>query len=102
MYNRYVPRPDGSYAKRRVAGSPVNKTSQQRSYKPPQLQPEPDIPPTKESVHRIDHTDFLRRLLPKNFDSGDLIVILLLLLMAGDSQEEKNNAILTIALYFLL
>lgn len=102
MYNRYVPRPDGSYAKSRVAGSTTNKSSQQRNYKPPKVQPEPDIPSVKESLHKADSTDFLRRLMPKNFDTGDIIVILLLLLMAGDSQEEKNNAILTIALYFLL
>ena len=46
--------------------------------------------------------NFLKQLLPKDFDTGDLIVILLLLLMAGDSQEDRNNAILTIALYFLM
>ena len=40
--------------------------------------------------------------LPKGFDTGDLIIILLLLLMAGDCEEDKNNAILTIALYFLM
>ena len=45
---------------------------------------------------------FLRQLLPKDFDTGDLIVVLLLLLMAGDCQEDKNTAILTIALYFLM
>ena len=44
----------------------------------------------------------MHQLLPKDFDTGDLIVILLLLLMAGDSAEDRNNAILTIALYFLM
>lgn len=46
--------------------------------------------------------DFLRRLLPKNLDTGDLLVILLLLLMAGDSAEDKNNALLTLALYLFM
>ena len=45
---------------------------------------------------------FLRQLLPKDFDTGDLIVILLLLLMAGDNEESRSNAILTIALYILM
>lgn len=44
----------------------------------------------------------MRQLLPADFDTGDLIVVLLLLLMAGDCPEERNNAILTIALYFLM
>ena len=45
---------------------------------------------------------FLRNLLPREFDAGDLIIVLLLILMAGDSQEERNTALLTLALYFLL
>lgn len=45
---------------------------------------------------------FLRNLLPKDFDTGDLLIVLLLILMAGDSPEEKNNAILTLALYLIL
>ena len=45
---------------------------------------------------------FLKRLLPKDFDTGDLIVVLLLLLMAGDKPEEKNTALLTLALYCFL
>ena len=45
---------------------------------------------------------FLRQLLPKDFDTGDLIVVLLLLLMAGDCEEDRNHALLTIALYFMM
>ena len=45
---------------------------------------------------------FLRQLLPKDFDTGDLIVVLLLLLMAGDNPEDRNNALLTLAFYFLM
>ena len=45
---------------------------------------------------------FLSQLLPKDFDTGDLIVVLLLLLMAGDKPEEKNTALLTLALYCFL
>ena len=45
---------------------------------------------------------FLKRLIPKDFDTGDLIVVLLLLLMAGDKPEDKSTALLTLALYCFL
>jgi len=41
-------------------------------------------------------------LLPKNLDTGDLLVIILLLLMAGDCAEDKNTALLTLALYLFM
>lgn len=47
-------------------------------------------------------SSFFRQFLPGNFETGDLIVVLLLLLMAGDSKENQNNALLTLALYFLM
>ena len=46
--------------------------------------------------------NFLKHLLPKDFDTGDLIIVLLLLLIAGDNQESRNQALLTLALYFIL
>lgn len=61
---------------------------------PPQPHPRP---PQPESI-----TGFLRQLLPQGFDTGDLIIVLLLLLIAGDSQENRSNALLTLALYFIL
>ena len=45
---------------------------------------------------------FLKNLIPKNLDTGDLMIILLLLLMAGDCEDEKNTALLTLALYFFM
>lgn len=45
---------------------------------------------------------FLRNLLPKGLDTGDLLVIVLLLLMAGDSEKERSSALLTLALYLLM
>ena len=44
----------------------------------------------------------MKSLLPKNLDTGDLVVVLLLLLMAGDCKEEQNTALLTLALYLFL
>jgi hypothetical protein len=46
--------------------------------------------------------DFLRRLIPKDLDTGDLLIIVLLLLMSADCQEEKNSALLTLALYLFM
>ena len=45
---------------------------------------------------------FLKNLLPRGFDTGDLIVLLLLLLMAGDCAEDQNTAMLTLVLYLFL
>ena len=47
-------------------------------------------------------TGFLKQLLPRNFDTADLLVILLLLLMSGDCGEDQNTALLTLALYLFL
>ena len=44
----------------------------------------------------------MQRLLPKDFDTSDLIVILLILLMAGDCPEDQNTALLTLAIYLFL
>lgn len=69
---------------------------------PPPPTPEPQnetLPPCKQGGSAAG---FLRNLLPKSFDTGDLFVVLLLLLIAGDSQEEKNTALLTLALYFFM
>lgn len=101
MYNRYIPRSDGSYQKNRI---PDQSGPQERQNPPPPPEPiihtnqsPPPKPPTPEPM-----LSFLRRLLPKGFDTGDLIVVLLILLMAGDCEEERNNAMLTLALYFFL
>ena len=100
MYNRYIPRPDGSYARNRMQDA----QPQSPPPKAPPPPPEPCAPPEPTPVrHKAQPSNgFLKQLLPANFDTGDLIVILLLLLMAGDSQEDKNTAILTLALYFLM
>ena len=44
---------------------------------------------------------FFRQMLPKDFDTEDLLVVLLLLLMSGDCKEDRNFALLTLALYML-
>ena len=68
--------------------------------KPPE--PPPSPPPHREPPIGDSVSGFLKRLIPKDFDPGDLIVVLLLLLMAGDKPEDKNTALLTLALYCFL
>lgn len=107
MYNRYIPQQDGTHRRSRVEEpSPPA----QRPSLP--LPPTPTAPPVQEhrpppmQEHRPPPTGniggFLRQLLPKDFDTGDLIVVLLLLLMAGDKPEDRNTALLTLALYCFL
>lgn len=45
---------------------------------------------------------FLRQLLPRDFDTEDLLIVLLLLLMSGDCAEDQNTALLTLALYLFM
>ena len=101
MYNRYIPQSDGSYRKNAVREQP-------RPIRPAAPPPPPAPPPKpceqpKPCMPREEPiTGFLRQLLPKSFDTGDLFIVLLLLLMAGDSEEGRSNALLTLALYFIM
>ena len=104
MYNRYIPQADGSYRR--------NPTQEPRPQRPPSPPPKQAPPPPKQPVPppqphpRPPQPEpvmgFLRQLLPKGFDTGDLIIVLLLLLIAGDNPESRSNALLTLALYFVL
>ena len=106
MYNRYVPQPDGSYRRNRMQDTRPPEPPKPQPCAPPEPPSCPQPPPVPEHHHPRPKCQpeggFLRQLLPKDFDTGDLIVILLLLLMAGDCEEDRNNALLTIALYFMM
>ena len=104
MYNRYIPQQDGSYQRNRMAepAPPPNPAPPPPPPpEPPRQEPQPQHPhyprPQEQGVG-----GFLRQLLPKNFDTADLLIVLLILLMAGDCQEDQNTALLTLALYFFL
>ena len=104
MYNRYIPQPDGSYRRNPMQ---VERQSPQRPSQPQQRSapPAPPTPPAQQqpkSPRSEPIPGFLRQLVPQGFDTGDLIIVLLLLLIAGDSQESRSNALLTLALYFIL
>ena len=100
MYNRYIPQPDGSYRRNRMP----EQHNHTPPIKPPDLhKPEAPCMSEKPAHHPMEPIGgFLKQLLPKNMDTGDLIIILLLLLIAGDCEENRSNALLTLALYFLL
>ena len=98
MYNRYIPQSDGTHRR-----SPT----QEPKPTPPPSTPEfvsspPPGRPSSPPPPSFGVSNFLRQILPRDFDIGDLIVILLLLLMAADRKEEQNNALLTMALYLFL
>lgn len=97
MYNRYIPQSDGSYRKNRIP-------EQQNSPPPAPPHPQQQNHPTAvhPSIQGGSVSGFLRNLLPKDFDTGDLLVVLLLLLMAEHCDEDKNTALLTLALYFFM
>lgn len=130
MYNRYVPQPDGSFRRSQVPES--NRRPQQQAPQTPKRAPcQPQQPPRPQQEepkreasappcqeHRPPRQDerpnptscrqggnvgsFFRNLLPKDFDTCDLVVVLLLLLMAGDCDEDKNTALLTLVLYLFM
>ena len=113
MYNRYIPQPDGSFRRSRVEDPkpkpPIPKPEACAPPEPPPCNEPPPCPPPAPPRPRpqpCEYKDgglgFLQKLLPKDFDTGDLIVILLLLLMAGDCEEDRSTALLTLALYLIL
>ena len=104
MYNRYIPQPDGSH-RRNPAQESRRQPQQapQRPAPPPNSSPPPPpSPPQYRPTPSEPISGFLKQLIPQGFDTGDLIIVLLLLLIAGDSQESRSNALLTLALYFIL
>ena len=115
MYNRYIPQPDGSFRRNRIQEAEQPPQRPNPAPPPPPVM-EPDPAPCGTCVHRppprrpvppprrdpVPVGGFLKHLLPKNFDTEDLLVVLLLLLMAGDCQDNQNMALLTLVLYLFL
>ena len=124
MYNRYIPQSDGSFRRSQIPDPcPVKPVPLPLRKEPAITEPEkppnhntPIKPPKphhygpKAGKYHAPNPEpvgsgisgFLRQLLPKDFDSSDLLVILLLLLMADDSEENQSTALLTMALYLFL
>ncbi len=94
MYNRYVSQSDGSFHRDRM---PDRGPAPQRPQQPPSPSPAPCPAPQERGMG-----SFLKQLLPKNFDTGDLLIVLLVLLLAGDQEQDQNHALLTLAIYLFL
>jgi hypothetical protein len=119
LYNRYIPQQDGSYKRSRIQDTHLPQPPKTKQIPDPvqEIKPAP-VPPHRPTQHRyrnqkphntcthkqdqVSAASFLRKLLPKEFDTGDLMIVLLLLLMAGDCTEDRNTALLTLALYFFM
>ena len=105
MYNRYIPQSDGSYQRNWIQDKDQQKQPMRHKQHPPMREKEsqpPPLPVPKPVLRPEPVGNFLQQLLPKNFDTGDLIIVLLLLLLAGDCEEDRNTALLTLALYMLM
>lgn len=106
MYNRYIPQSDGSFQRNRIQEQRHQQVAAKQNpthhSQPSPAQPS-EVPSSAPcSCQNTSAAGFLKQLLPKNFDTGDLLIVILLLLMAGDCEEEKSNAFLTLALYFFM
>ena len=92
MYNRYIPQSDGSYRRSRIP----------EQHTPPPVPPEPKPQPVRPAASETGAVRFLKNLLPRDLDTGDLLVVVLLLLMSERCEEDRNLALLTLALYFFM
>lgn len=115
MYNRYIPQPDGSFRRSCIQDPRRPPQHRERPAPPKQehCEPEPPCaepiceknPPAREcpkSQSSQSAGSFLRQLLPRDLDTGDLIVVLLLLLISADCREDHNTALLTLAMYLFM
>ena len=111
MYNHYIPQSDGSFRKNSV---PDQSRRPQKPSSPSPPPPPPPEPPKQEPCPPPVHEpycppsppqsplSFLKKLLPKDMDTADLIIIALLLLIGVEDDCDDLAPLLTIALYFLL
>lgn len=87
---------------------PVKKNQPSAHMRQPRSNYQSSPPPRQQrSPQRTEKKDFgignfLRQLLPNDFDTEDLLIVLLLLLMSGDCREDQNTALLTLAIYLFM
>ena len=109
MYNHYIPQSDGSFRRssvqdqnRRPQKPPAPPPPPPKPPEPPKPEPctpPPCVPPPPQPQGPLS---LLKKLLPKDMDTADLIIIALLLLIGLEDDCDDLAPILTIALYFLL
>ena len=121
MYNRYILQNDGSYKRKAMPENlPGYKKSTEKSRQhvpDDKSADETNVPCVEEHprkmqckecqknrerkyIPEINAGSFIKDLLPKDLDTGDLLIIVLLLLISADSSDDQGNALLTLALYF--
>lgn len=111
MYNRYIPRGDGSYICRQEPDfehepEPVIIKEPQKNEppidhnEPPRREPEPEIKArsNKGPFGIGSITESLRGILPKNVDIGDLLLIFILILLLIEGEDDEILWILLILL----
>lgn len=120
MYTRYIPQPDGTYRRSHIQDPPRPREPQFQE-NPPPPPPQPQRPQEQKQTARPCSQpyvcrqprkqpevvsgsigNFLKQLLPRDFDTADLIVVLLLLLISTDGCDDGNTALLTLVLYLFL
>lgn len=124
MYNRYIPQPDGTFRRNRIADlseeqetyinqettkNAVEQEAKQQIHIPNQDAMK-NIQPRKTQRQKMMSQEqnpgsvsgFLKGLLPQNFDTEDLIVVLLLLLISGNNANDQNAALLTLGIYLFM
>ena len=113
MYNHYIPQSDGSFRRNPVPEQNRRPPKPPAPPAPPPPPPKPPEPPKPEPCPPVPEKpcppaqpqsplSFLKKLLPKDIDTADLIIIALLLLIAVEEDCDDLAPLLTIALYFLL
>lgn len=117
MYNHYIPGANGTFQRTVVDDRPPPR--QMQSDVPPQTAPcAPAEPACEPACERICESvcdaapacaahgaseHFLRRLLPRGIDLGELLALLVVLLLLVDSEEDDTLTVLvTIAVFLLL
>ena len=100
MQDHPVPPPEPSRPKAPI--TPVPSCPPPEPSQPTRPTPRPIPRSCREPEPAPGIPEFLKQLLPKGLDSGDLLVIVLLLLMSGDCRDDQNYALLTLMLYLFL
>lgn len=128
MYNRYIPQSDGTFHRSTVPepvleqppSTPELSSSTETTVKKPVAESSTrrnkangntgqvrsgamqyrNYPTSEQQSGSV--SSFLKGLLPKDFDTEDLIVVLLLLLISGNNAKDQNAALMTLGIYLFL
>lgn len=109
MYSRYTPTEDGSYRRQSVMDAeaqPPQPETQIRPDAPASVRP--PAPPEDTAPHRAAaHPPtplraLLRRFLPQQMDTGDLLILLIFLLILIDGEEDNRTVLITLAIFLFL